>query len=236
MLDGAVEREEGGQIDDVPKAGHVSSAAQAADVAVLTLDREALGAIPTPPPPSSEASREGWEPEQWESDREWDRSPRSPPGARGDLEAFVTSTTQGSHNIAMDGRPVAHLGARLHFPSSYGAPAETTCPLAPEPEAPLSPLRFSMPDFGPQRVPSSVTPLSSKRPGDGLLAHPSCYRADASAKRICDRDAASALSSAASGSESGIARSVLRRCSSTASDLESASAKRAGARAGGEPR
>ena len=33
MLDGAVEREEGGQIDDIPEAGHVSSAAQAADMA-----------------------------------------------------------------------------------------------------------------------------------------------------------------------------------------------------------
>ena len=50
---------------------------------LLSLDDEALRAVPTPPPPSSEASREGWEPssEGWESDREWDRSPRSPRGA-----------------------------------------------------------------------------------------------------------------------------------------------------------
>jgi hypothetical protein len=174
---------------------------------LLALDREALGAIPTPPPPSSEASREGWEPEQWESDREWERSPRSPPGARGDLEAFVTSTTQGSHNIAMDGRPVAHLGARLHFPPSYGAPAETTCPLAPEPEAPLSPLRFSMPDFGLKRASPSDLPLSSKRPSDGLLAHPGCYHAGAPAKRVCDLVSASAPSSP---SPPGLAGAVAR--------------------------
>lgn len=187
---------------------------------LLALDLEALGAVPTPPPPSSEASREGWEPSdgEWESDREWDRSPRSlpadrewarspqpPPDAWGDLEAFVTSTTQGSHNIAMDGRPVAHPGARLHFPPGYGASAEAPLPSTPEPEAPSSPLQFSMPVFGPRLGFPPDSPSPSERSSNSLLAHPSCYHAEPPPKRACTLASASL-----SPSPPGLAGSVAR--------------------------
>ena len=145
---------------------------------LLALDDEALRAIPTPPPPSSEASREGWEPpsEGWESDREWDRSPRFPRDTGDDEpgEIFI-STTPGSHNIAMDGRPIAHPDVTMHFPAGYGAPAatpETTPRAARSSAAALTPIRYSLPDFQP-RV--AEAPTSRKRPGECLLSYPDSY-------------------------------------------------------------
>ena len=89
---------------------------------LLALDDEALACGGLTPPPSdywgSSPRSYADSREQWESDREWERSPRSPPGsppdALGDLEDHVTSTTPGTHNISMDGRPVAHPS--LFFP------------------------------------------------------------------------------------------------------------------------
>ena len=155
---------------------------------LLALDDEALACGGLTPPPSdywgSSPRSYADSREQWESDREWERSPRSPPGsppdALGDPEDHVTSTTPGTHNLSMDGRPVAHPS--LFFPPGYEAIAEMP-QSPPAVRAPSAAVSFSLPGFS---ISPSERPTPSRKRVEGcVLAFPEGYGFEVPAKRSC---------------------------------------------------
>ena len=114
------------------------------------------------------------------------RSPRSSRGAGDDgPRAVFTSTTPGSHNIAMDGRPIAHPDVAMHFPASYATPAAVPA-ATPRTSARASattcstPLRYSLPEFQPRAV---EAPADRKRPSECLLSYPEGYCREAPSVR-----------------------------------------------------
>jgi hypothetical protein len=175
---------------------------------LLALDDEALACAPTPPPsdcrgssPRSIDSYNNWEPPDEDGfHRGWSScdsaSPKSPHsaddggagvapapsrGVRGDPCVIVTSTTLGSHNISMDGRPLAHPS--LFFPAGYEAVAEAPqSPSATQVPRTMgsSPLEFSLTSYG---LSPTERPTPSRKRAEGCtLAYPEGF--EPPAKRV----------------------------------------------------
>ena len=175
---------------------------------LLALDDEALACEPTPPPsdywessPRSIDSYNNWEPPDEDGfHRSWSPCDYLPPellgdpgcdftadagtgGTRHGLHSIVTSTTLGSHNISMDGRPLAHPS--LFFPAGYEvdaeaprSPSSTRAPRA----AGSSPLDFSLPSYD---LSPTARPTPSRKRADGCtLAFPESYGFEPPAKRV----------------------------------------------------
>ena len=151
---------------------HVRSQWDEYEEYLLAIDDEALAAYPTPEPSDG--------PDFFSSGSSLgDRSFRSSPSASSGCLSprsprdTVTSTTMGSHNISMDGRPVAHPDATIYFPAGYSSPVGAPpAPAVPPPAAP-SPLRYSLLDFGAPLRPSP--PAAARSPAKCVLAYPSGY-------------------------------------------------------------
>jgi hypothetical protein len=144
------------------------------------------------------------------------------------LEAVVTSTTPGSHNISMDGRPLAHPS--LFFPPGYDvveAPLSPSAVRAPRTTS-FTPLDYSLPSY--ELSPVGPPTPSRKRAECCSLSYPAGYNRSPWFVSGCTRSA-NACHASAKGSVSGTPRRVFRRCSSTARELARATAKREG---GGE--
>jgi hypothetical protein len=175
---------------------------------LLALDDEALACEPTPPPddywegsPRSIDSYNNWEPPDEDGfHRGWSPCDYLSPGLRGDpgcdaaadagaggmghgLRSVVTSTTLGSHNISMDGRPLAHPS--LFFPAGYEvgaeAPQSPSATRAPRATG-FSPLDFSLPSYD---LSPTARPTPSRKRADGCtLAFPEGYCFEPPAKRV----------------------------------------------------
>ena len=152
------------------------------------LDALEAEALATPPRDGYLSDGRGSSDDEWLR-RRWDDGWSSSSGdlSDGQLHHAVSSTTLGSHNIHMDGRPIAHPGAKISFPAGYGDPtspippsAAPTVPAAPPASSAFTPLRYSLPEFCPRPV-SPPREVACHSPC--VITYPAAYHRDTPTKR-----------------------------------------------------